>query len=111
LSLYVAVGVSGFAFVGMGLFFSSLTRNQIIAAVLTGAGMMILFMLTWHEAIPLEYAGLRSTLGAIARVSYWDLWRKSLSGQLLLRDLLLQASMAVFWVFLTVKALETRKWR
>jgi|SRR5579883_2049053 len=111
LSLYVAVGVSGLAFVGMGLFFSSLTRNQIIAAVLTGAGMLILFMLTWHEAIPLEYAGLRTTLGAVARVSYWRLWQSSLSGQLLLRDLLLQASMAVFWVFLTVKSLETRKWR
>ena len=111
LSLYVAVGVSGLAFVGMGLFFSSLTRNQIIAAVLTGAGMLVLFMFTWHEAVPSEYAGLRTVLGAIARASYWDLWRKSLSGQLLVRDLLIQVSMAVFWVFLTVKSLETRKWR
>lgn len=111
LSLYVAIGVSGLAFVGMGLFFSSLTKNQIIAAVMTGAGMMLLFMFTWHDAIPFDYAGLRSVLGAIARLSYWDLWRRSLGGELLVKDLLLQASVAIFWIFVTVKSLESRTWR
>src|SRR5262249_53713640 len=39
LSFYVALGAQGLAFVGMGLFFSSMTRNQIVAAVLSFVGM------------------------------------------------------------------------
>ena len=39
LSFYVSLAAQGLAFVGMGLF-STLTKNQIVAAVLTFAGMM-----------------------------------------------------------------------
>ena len=41
LSYYVCLAAQGLAFVGMGLFFSTLTRNQVVAAVLTFVGMLV----------------------------------------------------------------------
>jgi ABC-type transport system involved in multi-copper enzyme maturation permease subunit len=55
LSFYVTLVCSGAAFVAMGLFFSSLTRNQIIAAVLTFMGMM--FMLGFFLLRQLDLIG------------------------------------------------------
>jgi ABC-2 type transport system permease protein len=42
--------------------------------------------------------------------SYLTLWRESVAGRLPLRDLILQASMCIFWLFLTVRVLEARRW-
>lgn len=112
LSLYVAIGVSGLALISMGLFFSSVTKNQVIAAVLTFVGVLTLFVLTFladggGDMFPKV---VRELLSALSHASYWSLWRSSLGGQLAVRDLVLQASMAVFWFYLTLKSLEARKW-
>jgi ABC-type transport system involved in cytochrome c biogenesis permease component len=110
LSLYIAIGASGFAFIAMGAFFSSLTNNQIVAAVMTFVGMLLLFVLRWHTFLPIPLESVRSALAAVASASYWPLWAESLRGQLLVRDLALQLSMGVFWTYLTLKSLEARKW-
>ena len=44
-------------------------------------------------------------------LSFVDLWIQSTSGMLYVRDLVLWLSLAVFWLFLTVKVLESRKWK
>lgn len=107
LSFYLALGVSGAAFVAVGLFFSSLTRNQIVAAVMTFVVMLMLMVVRWNEFLP----GLGSAVKAgLSRLSYWMLWNQSLRGQLPLRDVLIQASIAVVFVYLTAKVLEARKW-
>ena len=41
---------------------------------------------------------------------YLTLWGQALGGQLPLVNVIVFASLAVFWVFLTVKAVEARKW-
>jgi ABC-2 type transport system permease protein len=108
LGFYLALAVTGAAFVAMGLFFSSLTKNQIIAGFLTFVPM--LFFLTCY------FVGDRSgDLSATAqlvmkKMSYLDLWTESLGGQLPVRDLLLWLSLAVFFLFLSIKVLETRRW-
>lgn len=107
LSFYVALVCSGAAFVSMGLFFSSLTRNQIVSAVLTFMGMMFLlgfFMLRQVQLGP-------NWSAVFKQLSFVDLWIQSLSGMLYIRDLVLWLSLAVFWLFLTVKVLESRKWK
>jgi ABC-2 type transport system permease protein len=110
LSFYVSLAAQGLAFVGMGLFFSSLTRNQIIAAVLTFAGMMF-FLLCYIIRMQQTPVGLTSFLQvALGRLSFYHMWEESLAGRLPLRDCLLFASLGVFWLFLSVKVLETRKW-
>ena len=110
LSLYVAVAVSGMAFIAIGMFFSTLTKNQIVAAALTEAIITLMFLAAWHTLIPVESGFLKAILDVVGKLSYWELWRKSLGGQLLVKDLLVQASLAVFWLYITVKSVESRKW-
>lgn len=109
LSFYIALGAQGLAFVGLGLFFSTLTRNQIIAAVLTFA-VMILFLATYlvrFQAIPFVPPLLQTLLG---KLSFIHMWQESLGGRLPLRDVLVFTSIGVFSLFLSVKVLEARKW-
>jgi ABC-type transport system involved in multi-copper enzyme maturation permease subunit len=107
LSFYVALVCSGAAFVGMGLFFSSLTRNQIVAAVLTFMGMTILLGVYLIErSAPVGAAGA----AVLKQFSFVDLWIDSLGGKLYVRDIVMQLSVAAFWLFLTMKVLEARKW-
>jgi ABC-type transport system involved in multi-copper enzyme maturation permease subunit len=107
LSFYVTLVCSGAAFVAMGLFFSSLTRNQIVSAVLTFMGMM--FFLCFFLLRQMQLGPNWSAL--FKQLSFVDLWIQSLGGMLYVRDLVLWLSMAVFWLFLTVKVLESRKWK
>ena len=109
LSFYIALGAQGLAFVGLGLFFSTLTRNQIIAAVLSFA-VMILFLATYlvrFQALPFVPPLLQTLLG---KLSFIHMWQESLGGRLPLRDVLVFASIGVFSLFLSVKVLEARTW-
>ena len=107
LSFYVTLFCSGATFVAMGLFFSSLTRNQIVAAVLSFMGMM--FFLAFFMLQRVDIGPNWTVL--FRHLSFVDLWIQSLGGMLYIRDLVLWLSMAVFWLFLTVKVLESRKWK
>jgi ABC-2 type transport system permease protein len=107
LGFYIALIVTGAGFVSMGLFFSSLTRNQIAAAILTFAGMVALTLMFFVGNVLHVEEGTKKVL---AYVSYVDLWIKVCTGKLAARDLVFHASATVFWLFLTVKVLEARKW-
>jgi hypothetical protein len=110
LSFYVCLAAQGLAFVGMGVFFSTITRNQIVAAVLTFVGMLLFFLcfLIRREQLSLGLPPFLQT--ALGRLSFVSMWIEALAGRLPLRDCLLFASLGVFWLFLSVKVLETRKW-
>ena len=41
---------------------------------------------------------------------YPPIWRQALNGRLSVQVLFLQGSIAAFWLFLSVKVLEARKW-
>ncbi len=108
LSFFIALATTGAGFLSMGLFFSSLTRNQVAAAILTFVGMLLLtFCFFSQQHLPMD--DVRRTV--LNHVSYIDLWINSLRGKLAPRDLVYHLSAAVFWLFLTVKVLESRKWR
>jgi ABC-type transport system involved in multi-copper enzyme maturation permease subunit len=111
LSFFVALCVTGAAFVAMGVFFSSLTRNQIASFLLTAAGMLALtlvYPVNWMLKRLLGDSTAWSTV--LTHASYLDLWDSTLDGRLVLRNLLFFASLAIVWLFLTVKVLEARKW-
>ncbi len=107
LSYYLAVAASGLMFTAMGVFFSCLTKNQIIAAVLTFAGMLFwLFLFFAGRVIP-EGSVWK---GVCSHITYINLWWDALGGRLHLRDVVIQLSFAAFWTFLAVKVLEARRW-
>jgi gliding motility-associated transport system permease protein len=107
LSFYMALIFCGAAFVSMGLFFSALTRNQIIAYVLTFVFLLVqvlFYVIRDSTSIgPLWQAVFR-------HLGYLTLWDEAVSGRLPVRDLILQTSLCIFWLFLTVRVLEARRW-
>jgi ABC-type transport system involved in multi-copper enzyme maturation permease subunit len=111
LSFAVALCATGAGFVSMGLFFSSLTRNQITSGVLTFAGMLTLTLVFLIKMFlvrdPMETSAWAVVL---KHVSYIDVWIDSLEGKLVPKFLLFHVSATALWLFLTAKVLEARKW-
>jgi ABC-2 type transport system permease protein len=107
LSFLVCMLVWSAGFVAMGLFFSSLTRNLLVAAILTGAGMILLTVIYF----PAHMLAERKWTAILTHMSYLDTWLSSLEGKIIPRQLLFPGSMAVLFLFLTYKVLESRKWR
>jgi ABC-type transport system involved in multi-copper enzyme maturation permease subunit len=108
LSFFIALVFTGAEFVGMGLFFSSLTRNQIAAAILAFLGMIVLIGVGFIVGV-LPQSSQWS--GFLTYVSFIELWKQSLMGKLPPAGLMFPLSAAIFWLFLTVKVLEARKWK
>jgi ABC-type transport system involved in multi-copper enzyme maturation permease subunit len=107
LSFYIALFMCGVGFLAMGLFFSALTRNQIAAAILTFVCMLFLTFVYWIKLPLPQESPVRAML---KYVSYVDLWIDTLNGTLAPKYLIYHASAGIFWLFLTVKVLESRKW-
>jgi ABC-type transport system involved in multi-copper enzyme maturation permease subunit len=112
LSFYVALLFSGAGFLAMGLFFSSLTSNQLAAAIMTFVGMLVLTFVVFVENIVRRSASADDPVSVfLTHVSYVDLWVNAVVGKLALRDLFYHFSACIFWLFLSIKVLESRKWR
>lgn len=108
ISFFFALVCSGAGLLALGIFFSSLTKNQIAAAILTFMVMVLLvgtYMLA-SDFIPRGSAWYT----VLSYVNFLVLWRDALTGKLEVRQLVFWASTVVFWLFLTVKVLEARKW-
>ncbi len=109
LSFYFALLFTGSSFIAMGLFFSSLSKNQIVGAMLTFIGMLALIVMG---------SGMvqqRESIGALWKsvfqnLSFAELWVSSLKGRLHVHSLIVQGSFTFMWLFLTVKVLEARRW-
>jgi ABC-2 type transport system permease protein len=109
LSSLFGLGVIGFGLLGIGLLASAITRNQLAAAVLTFLG-MLLFTFQSFTALPEaggDFAWLRDA------ALYLDI-RRHLAwvarGTIDSRTVFLFLSLGVFTLFLSVRALETRRW-
>jgi ABC-2 type transport system permease protein len=46
----------------------------------------------------------------VSKFDFYQAWNLSLSGQLSVSFVAVYLSMAVFWLFLSVKVLEARRW-
>jgi ABC-2 type transport system permease protein len=110
LCFLVILAITGASFVSMGLFFSSLTRNQIISFVLTLAGMFALFFVYFAIFMIRAKSPSSEWIPVLNHISFVDLWFNSLDGKLQPQFLLFPVSATIFWLFLTVKVLEARKW-
>ena len=108
LSFFVALLATGAGFLAAGLFFSSITRNQMIAGVLSFALLLLLtgnFFLKRAINIPSPFNEI------LTYSSHLDLWISALEGQFAPRLLMFHVSMAVFFLFVTTKVLESRRWK
>ncbi|MCS6976486.1 MAG: ABC transporter permease [Gemmatales bacterium] len=112
LSFYVGIGAMTAGFLAMGLFFSSITPNQIVAALLTSVVMIVLTIIViFMFQLMNDPAASQTKREALGYVSYYHHLMEFVRGRVHLRFVLFHLSLAAFWLFLTVKVLEARKWR
>jgi ABC-2 type transport system permease protein len=103
---YVGLLLLAITFVTVGLFASSLTENQIIAAVTGLVMLLLLFVIAW----PADNAG--ETLGGILRyVSVTEHFAEMIKGVVDTKSLVYFATMIVGWMFLTQRSVESIRWR
>jgi ABC-2 type transport system permease protein len=103
---YLGLFLMGATFIAVGVFASSLTDNQIVAAVTTFGVLLIFWILGWSA----DYAG-----GAIGRMLQFlsilehnDGFSK---GVLDTKDILYYVNFTVLALFLTLRSLEARRWK
>jgi ABC-2 type transport system permease protein len=109
-SFTVGLMVTTAAFISMGVFFSSVTRSQVASGVLTFAAMLALTLVFLVNGMLSGLMPSSAWVTVLKHISFVDVWIDTLDGKLLPRQLLFFASMAVVWLFVSVKVLEARKW-
>lgn len=98
----------GAALISIGLFISSLTENQMIAAVGTFAVMMFIMMMdSLSSLLPAGFAFVGKFLAKLSFMSRYD---ELVSGVLNIGTILFFASVAVIFNFLTIRVLEKKRW-
>ncbi len=110
LSFNVTLLAVSAGFIAMGLFFSALTQNQIIAAVLTFVG-MIGHLAAYLIKFQLDLTPGSTWFEVLSYVSFLDLWLSALRGVFAPRFLVFHLSVAVFFLYATIKLIEARKWK
>ncbi len=94
------------AFVTIGLLTSSLTENQIIAAVTCLVSLLLLYVISW----PAETAG--ATMGAVLKyLSLTEHFSEMVRGVIDTKDLAYFASVIVLALYLTHRSVESIRWR
>jgi ABC-2 type transport system permease protein len=105
---YLGALLLGGAYLALGLFVSSLTRNQIIAFILALAACFLAFMVGEDFVT----AGLPQPLvGVLQFVGLGQRFSNIARGVVDSRDLIYYLSFIWLWLWLNVKVLQARKWQ
>lgn len=104
---YLGLFLLGGAFLALGLFASSLTKNQIIAAVIS-FGLILVFWVLGGFADYLPEGHFSKTISEIALLGHMNAFLK---GMLVLKDMLYYLLFILFVLFVTMRVLESRSWK
>jgi ABC-2 type transport system permease protein len=108
LSGYLGLLLVGASFAALGIFASTLTENQIIAAVISFALILLLWILSWVSG-QLELAEpIEKFISYISLSTHFDDFVK---GVVNLKGIVYYLSFIVFWLFVTTKSIGVRKWK
>jgi ABC-2 type transport system permease protein len=103
---YLGLLLLGISFAACGLFISALTDSQVVAAVGTLGLLLFLWALSWNEAATTPVA-----LRAAARFAMFDHFETFAHGVVDGADVAYFLAVSIFFVFLTLRVLESRQWR
>ena len=107
LSSYLGLLLVGAAFAAFGVFTSSLTSNQIVAWML---GMVPLMLFVWFGTfiVRASQGGLRDILQKANIARHLDLFNRGLVSA---ESVVFFLSIAALFLFITIKVVESRRWR
>jgi ABC-2 type transport system permease protein len=93
-------------FLAIGLFISSLTRNQVIAAMATFGVFLMLWVVDWTSRF--SRPSIQLVLEYLSITRHFDDFAR---GVIDTKHLVYYASFIIFGLFLTVRSVETERWR
>lgn len=105
ISTYIGMILLGSAFLSFGLMVSSMTRNQIVSA-LTSFGVLLLF---W---IISSFADRTGSLNRFFKyLSLTEHLNDFTRGVIVIKDIIYYSSFTLICIFLTIKSIESEKWK
>jgi ABC-2 type transport system permease protein len=103
---YLGLFLMGAAFLAIGMFFSSLTENQIVAAILTFGTLLLFWIISWAAS---SAGGFwKDVLNYLSFFQHFD---NGTQGILDTSDIIYFVSFAFFGLFLTHSVIQSRRWR
>jgi ABC-2 type transport system permease protein len=102
---YLGLLLIGCAFVAFGLFISSLCESQVMAGMGTLLPLLFFWILNWNEA-----AITSSWLELIRKISLFDQFGGFAKGVIDLDHITFFIFFTAFFLFLTLRSMEARKW-
>jgi ABC-2 type transport system permease protein len=103
---YLGLILQGGCLLGVGVFISTTTRNQIIAGGVTFFVCLLLWLLSWFTAF--DTTGAASVVNYLSIVTHFENFSK---GVLDTKDIVFYLSMIFFTLFITSRAMESLRWR
>ncbi|MFT4570133.1 MAG: ABC-2 type transport system permease protein [Hyphomicrobiaceae bacterium] len=105
-AIYLGMFLLVSAMVSIGLFISSTTETQLIAAMFTYGAVLLLWNLTWNEAaIPGDL------LGVVSQLCAYDHFEPFARGIIDLKDIAYFVAVTTFAGWATMRSMESRQWR
>jgi ABC-2 type transport system permease protein len=106
LSSYLGLILMGASFIALGVFISSVTENQIVAAASSFGAALMFWIISWTSS----FTG--QTMGAIIRqASIIERLDSFLKGVITLSDVTYFVFFTAFFLFLSFRSIETQRWR
>ena len=106
LTSYLGLVLFGGCFISVGLFISSLSKNQIVAGAVTFSVFLLLWVITWIGSFAGPTGDKLATYLSI--VDHFDDFTK---GVIDTTHLIYYLSFITFGLFLTAKSVDTERWR
>lgn len=109
LGTFTGIGLFGAFFVAFGAFASALTSNQMVAAMISLLMGMALFALS-YVAGP-GFTGNTWQEQVLSRFGFFEQMREFAHGVIDTRSVLLLVSLTFLFLFLTLRVVESRRWK
>jgi ABC-2 type transport system permease protein len=106
LSGYLGLFLVGAAFLAVGIFFSSVTENQIVSAILTFGALLLFWILNWAS-----YSAGGMWKSVLNYLSFFQHFDDMTRGILDTTDIVYYLSFIFLGLFLTHSVIQSRRWR
>ena len=103
---YLGLVLLGLSFIAMGLFFSSLNENQIVAGILTFGFALFFLIIGWIK--PFVSATTAEVVRQLSILEHFDSFSKGIIDT---NDIVYYVNFSMFFLFLCSRVLESNRWR
>ncbi|HHW58429.1 MAG TPA: ABC transporter permease subunit [Clostridia bacterium] len=105
ISGYIGLFLIGVTFISMGIFASSITENQMIAGIIGFALILGFWLISWLGDV---FTGRARVI--FQSLSFFDRLNNFQKGIVNLSDAVFFISVIVFFIFLTIRVVDKRRW-